>query len=428
MENNVIKENKKGTKIPILIGVITIIIVVTAIGVGFLLKRKSPDEVYTKVIENLADKMISSIDKSIPNNFDIKNNDISMSGNLKFDTTYDLGEFNALKNYDYSFKIDISVPQKIAKVNLALNEDSKELLLAKTFLQNKKGYLDIPGILPNILDLGKIDIDEADFDLDNIKIQKEDYKILIGEMKNIIISTLDKTKFDINKNVKNNFNGKELSVTEYIYLLDRENQERTTKEIVEKVSNNKECVRIFSEMTGLEEEEIKSGFNNLLENAEYESDIKLVISTSGVMDDVIGFDIYQGDEKASFVNDNNEITLKADGATLKFKTEEETITINCDSKDIKGTIKISQEKENESKVKESIDIDFTYNEEQIKLSLNTTLDCNAAISKEIVTGAKKAENFTEEEQIEIYTNFMNKVKGTSLETLLQSIFSWDSNF
>ena len=61
--------------------------------------------------------MTMLVDKTLQDNIDINNNDVSISGNLQFDTSYDLNEFNILKNYKYGFQIDASVLKKIFKLN-----------------------------------------------------------------------------------------------------------------------------------------------------------------------------------------------------------------------------------------------------------------------------------------------------------------------
>lgn len=423
-----LKREKGNVKIPI---IIVIIITLIVIGISLFSNGISSEKIYINLIESLADKMTMLVDKTLQDNIDINNNDVSISGNLQFDTSYDLNEFNILKNYKYGFQIDASVLKKIFKLNLSLKEKSSELLLAKVFFQNNKGYLDIPEILPYIMDLGEIKIEDLGFNIydiiDNKKVKIENYKTLINELKEILIASLDKKKFTMNKNVKKTLNGKEETVTEYIYLLDKDNQERTTKEIITSILNNEECIRIIEEMVELEEDEIEDALNNLLENTSYENDIKLIVSTSNVLNEFVAFDIQQDDYNISYVNYNDKITLTSDDTALTFTIDDNNIIIEIDSEENKGTIKITETKENSKKINSLLDIDLRYEQEQFKLSIETNIDYDAKISKEKVNNAKSIEEYTEEEQAEIINNFMNKIRGTSLEQLFLTFMTPENN-
>jgi len=418
MENN--EFSKKTNKTPIIIGVLAIVLIVVAIAVGFLLKGKSPDKIFKTAINEFSDKLVKEIDKSMVDEFDLKNNDISMTGKLTFDTNEDLNELDALKNYTYGFSVDASLAKKIAKVTVSLNESSKELLSAKVILQNNKGYMDVPGILPYMLDLGNMDTTN-ELELDGLSFNKEDYKKLIEETKNMILDTLDAEKFSVNKDIHKSYNGKEVDATEYVYLLDEENQKRTVEEISKKVLENEEYLNLVSKMSMVSVEEIKKNLEEAPNTYEYVADMQIIITTTGVMNEAIKLEITEDKTSISYTDYNEKEIIKIDDVELEITGNEDAKTIKFDYEDYKGEITLEQKKETSSKYSTDMKADITVKGTNVKVNLSGTIDYNANVSKENVSNAKTQDEITEDDSVEIYMNLLEKIKGTSLESLINEL-------
>ncbi len=412
-------EKQKSNKMLIIIGVLVLLVIAGAILAGYLLQGKTPDKIFETSINKLTDSMLKNLDETMPEIIDFKNHDLSIQGNIGFDTNADLEGFEALKNYNYGFQFDVSFPKKIMKMNLSLNEEEKELLLAKIILQDATGYMDIPGILPSIMDLGPVETtNETELELDQIQISREDYKTLIKETKDMFLSTMDQNKFSSVKDIHKEYNGKEADTTEYIYLLDEENQKRTVKEIITKMIENESYIALLSKMTSLNESEIKSNLESSQEEFAYEEDVKVVLTTTGLVHDLVAVDIISDSSMVRYVDYNEKETLVIDDLTLEFDDKENVDTIHFNYMDYSGDLTIDSKKESDSKFLYTITANVEANGTNFHVNLEMAEDYDATVTKEDVTNAKSEDEFTEEEMQQVYFNFLAKIKGTSLESLL----------
>lgn len=421
MNENVGKSNK----IQIILGFLVLIVIGISIGVGYLFSKSTPDKIYEAFLNQLSSQLISSWDSSLPNDFSYKENDISMVGNFSFDTTYDLGEFNSLKNYSFGFQLDTSVSKKIVKISAALKENSLELLLAKIFFQNNKGYVDIPDVFPNVLNLEDFDSDEDALQvLEEISFHKEDVTIIIEEVKNIFLSTFDKSYFSKNGKIQKNYNGKYLEdATEYIYLFDEANQRRTMEEMISEMENNENLLQAIFHCTGLKEDEIKDSFEKVKSDFQYESDIKIILTTNGLFHEIISFEIQSGGDSFSVVDFNDKEVLTYNDMVFTFTGDDKDIHVSFEYEGVPVFVNVLPTIESDTESGAEISVEFTYLGETFEISMDYIIDFDASVSLEDVEGAKMESEFTEEERSQIYENFIKKIQGTSLEKFLQDSFS-----
>lgn len=403
---------KESSKLPIILGIVILIVILGLIGMGYYFSSKTPDKIFESALNELAQKMITKIEEE--EDFNLTEHDIKIEGNLKFDTNYNLNGLEALKDFTYEFQEEMSWAQQIFKINLAMKEEEKETISLKAFLQDGNSYLDIPGILPTTLDLGENSL-EDEINLEEMTFDKEDYKIIIQETKNMLIQTLDKTKISTNKNIQKEYDGESINTTEYIYLLDEENQERTLNEIKEKVLSNEEYIRSLANIMGKDESEIRDEIENSKESS-FEQDIKIVVTTTSITNNPIALDIIEEDNQISYNSYNDKTILKINDFEIEWQEGE--ILIHVDSEDYQGTITLKTTKQSDSLYDINIKMDGKYSNIDINLLINAKIDLNAEITKEDVSTAKKEEDFSEQEQSEIIQNFLNKIEGTSLEKLI----------
>lgn len=412
----------KGNKLPIILGILVLLCIAISIGVGFYFKKTTPDKVYEYFIEEVSEAWISFIDDYMPNEFNLQKQDMSMTGNFQFDTSLDLEEYNFLKDYTFGFQLDGSFAKEIAKLNIFV-QDEKNLLDLQMLYQDQKGYMTIPSILSNYLEMDDLETDvDSLLDIPNYSFSKNDYKVLVEELKNIIIETLDKTKFSKNKNVRKTLHGKDVLVTEYHYLLDRDNQLRTQEEIISKILQNEQCLNALHNITHIEMDKLKTSFENAKNSFSYESDIKFVISTEGLKENIVSFELISGEQSVSVVSYNEKNTITINDFVLDFIEEDNQFIYSFDEDGVEGTITLSKDIEKDSKFVLDFDGEFSYMGEKIHLVCSLSFDYDTNVLREDVTSSKKLEDFTNEELLEIYNTFINKYQGTSIETLFKSLF------
>lgn len=407
-------------KIPIIIGIAVLILIFVLIGVGYLLKPKTPAQVFESAIHEFADKMIENLDKSKVPDINFKQNDFTITGDLKVDTDYDLGEFGVLTNFNYKMQMDASASKKLLKLNLSMNENNKEVLSAKTYLQDEIAYLDIPGVLPYIVQLGEYDLDFSSLEeVENVTYDKEAYKKFIDETKKLLIQTLDQNKFSKNEKIEKEYNGKKASAVEYVYLLDSENQKRTIHELKDGILKNDEYLNVLSKISGVPKSEIQSSLNDV-DDITYDNDIKIILTTTGSLNTPIALEIVSGDNSLYYVDYNDKISLSLEDLKLEYYEQGNDAIVNFVYDDYSGKFIIQESQQDNSKYNIHVNVDFNLLNNSIKLDLNLLLDVNANVKLENVQGAKLQDEFTEEEQGEILRNFLDKIDGTSLEELIES--------
>jgi len=417
-------EKQNYNKLPIIIGIVALVFIAIAIGVGYLFRGGSPDKVFESFFNEISEMLITTVDNSMPDSFDINKNDVSVTGNVAFDTTYDLEELSSLTNYSIGFQLDASAAKQLSKISLSLNEDQTELLLAKIFFQNEKGYFDIPGILPCLLELSDTDMElDSDFNVNTFHFNKEDYKILIERLKTIFIETFDSSQFSKNQNVQEDFNGTTVSnATEYIYFLNEENQRRTWQEMLSKILEDDSLIQAMANLTNLDKDEVRTSIENAENDFEYESDFQMILTTTGAFQDVIAFKVTYGEDVFSVIDYNEQETVIINDQVFEFVKEGENIVLSFDYEGTPCKLTLGQTKESDTKYGIHLVLEISSSGESFKVSFDGVLDYNANISKEEIVNSKKEDEFTEDEKNQIYINFLKKIEGTSLESLFQSFF------
>ncbi len=412
---NLVESKKQNNYLPILIGIVVLIIIVGAIGVGYLFIGKTPDKIFEGAIHQIADKMIKQIDENIPATMDLSKNDFSLNGKIKFDTSVDFGEMELLKDYTYNIETELSIPKQILKLNLGLEENAKEILKANIVLQDNNGYLNIPDVLPYTFDLGEVEWPVEMESFENIKFSKEDYKEIVNGLREAIIATINPKKITVNKNVNKDYNGKNAETTEYVYKFDKENQQNTVETFTSHLKENESFKKAIQNILKIEEQDIDDALDSMKENFEFQEEVELVVTTTGAFHEAIEFDLIGKENKVSYIDYNGKETFAFDNATLEITKDKKETTLKFDYQDYSGTIVYNNEKSSDNEYTGDMKIDLDINGETFNATLSGTVNYNANISKENIQDARSSEDLTPDEALQLYTNLSNKLKGTSLE-------------
>lgn len=405
----------KNKKIVFITGGISVILLIIIFCVYTILIK--PKIIFETFIKGVSSELETALMEILPSKIDLNTQDISYEGNFTFDTDYDLEELNILKNFQYDFQYNISTSKQLMNLNVGIKENGSSILTGKGFIQNDTLYLSFKELLEETINCGKIDTEEIepiDFILD-----KELLKEIISESEEILRKTINRKKIRT-EGVTKDYNGSNLVAKEYIYLLDKENQENTIKILKEEMLNNSIILENIAKMLGKEKEEIKSFIEEMFSNYTYESDYEIVITTKSLSNTIVRFEVRSESENKLTITDyNNKEVFIMDKLEIEAKKENEKHLINYKISDYSGQIIYTLKKENEDKLIYDITLKTENEEKEINVKLNLIVDYNYNLEKEKVINEKILEELTEEDYYTITNNFGSQIKGTSLESLLE---------
>lgn len=334
------KPKKKGKAILI----IFLLLLVAALGgIGYWYynsKKTNPVTVYENAINSFYDVLASGV-KNINNatgnqvfKLDPFNEAFTIGLKAKMDTNIaDLKEFSG---YEYKISGGIDYKNKKLAFKGNIDKNGSELIDAFLLQTNNNLYLKSLKSFSKVLNLGNIDLFE-ELDLSDLKkeledtfgssnatIDTKDLDKVILNLKNIIVSSLDKNKFTI-KDDEVTVDGNKIKVKKVSYNLDKENQERTAKYIFAKMAEDEVIVNFLAEISDQDKNTIKSGLQKVMDNVNSSANTNTKVNEGTISLYVDSDDkIVAGD-----IESNNKKTLTfTNGAKLIIKVEETQIIIN----------------------------------------------------------------------------------------------------
>lgn len=397
-------------------GVIIALIIIAGVCAQMFLFKDSK-EIFEQTIAKVFDKIESSVDKYIPAEMNLNEKDFSLKGDLSFDTTQNLGEYNDLKDYSLGYSIDFSLAKKIMKMNLGLKENNKDFIDANIFAQNEKMYIKISELLSKTIDMGEFDWDQ-NISITKMDFSKEDLKKSINGSKEMILYTIDKNYMKETKNI--NALGK-TGLTEISYLLDEANQKRTLEKMIEYLKNNEEYLTLLSKMMSKDKEDIILDLEDELDYFIAADDITVKVYVEGLLNQPVGM-ILESDNLTMTVADNK-ITLSAEDTKLVIEEKEKEFIINLNTDSFAGLVNIKFNEITSEKMSLALALTVEYEKETYKVNMNLETNQNANVTKENVTGAVEYSDLTTEEIQNIYLKFFAKIKNTPFEKFLSAMFS-----
>lgn len=264
----------KGIIKTILLVLLVILIIVAGIIYFYINTRP------IKIFENF----ISEVQKNAFTNVNQEYFDLSL--NFKF-----LGqdeEINSILNkFNLKTKGQVNYKDNILDMDMLLNYNNKDVLLMGLYYQNTDLYLDLNDLYDKLI---KIDLLGEDEEANNIikNFSMEDYSIIIDEMLNAYKYALNECDFSKDRIKLNN---------EYVYkntlTLTSNNYKSFIDKADEYLNNNERAIGAYERVTGkkLEEDE------DLEIKYDLKHNIIISIYTKGFKNEIVKFDIYNGNEE-----------------------------------------------------------------------------------------------------------------------------------
>jgi len=403
-----------GLKYFLFIG-IPVIIVLGVLGAYYY--ATNPLTVLTKTINTTYEKINQMIKENE------KTDKININGNLTFNTNANLLEYESLKDYTYNFNLGIDSTQKILKLGLGMYDQNQNIIDASLYQIEKKQYLESKKIYPNLLELPEVETftDFESFNQNNYS--SEDIKIILKKLKDALISTLDEKYISREKKdikIQNNT----IKATKITYLLNKENQERTTHLLKDKILNDGELVEKISKFLNKTIEETKKEIQTNLDNFKYEEDIEINLYTESLKQNVVKIEIESSTEKILTIENyknnqsiNIDNTIKLD--ILNMSDEKKEINYQIINSNINGKIKIETKYTNRQESQIKVFFSITYQDTTIDLNMDMNVYSQEDITIPDLENSKNVEDLTNEEILEIYTNLENALKDTIFYNLIE---------
>lgn len=450
------KEKNKNGKIKFLIcGFLVIIAIAIGLYVGYKKLNNDPIGIYKDSINGIYKILNNALKESKDKEFkafDLANEPFTIDLKAKLDSN--MTELKPFTGLDYHLNVGIDLANKKMNMGLNIDENNNSLLNLVLSVIDKNIYLKI---YDKILDLGEEDI-FGNMDLDtyfkvngnDAKFDYDNYMYILKEIKTIIIDSLDKDKFDIEKETIT-INSKEYKVKKVIYNLDKENMERTLKFINSEILKNEKLIKAIAESTGLKETELKESLNKEIDTSDIK-DIKINLyadklnniiagSVESENKEVIKFDSIDDETNIVIEKDNQKftITIKKNNVAISFndgynelfkisieennKNYNITFTFNIEGNPINGILELKNIKE--TKESTSVDFIFSLNATIESEKIDFKIDGSYKLSKENIntinpSGSIKIENISEEEAMEIFTKLNALLEKFGLNDLVGS--------
>lgn len=350
--------------------IIAIVIFVLAFGgvVTYKTVMSSPKIIFKSAIKSAYKEVsntLTEVDR-IVENFDMKNKALTFGINASVDSNLvDKEELGfELKDLSIGAKVGLDANKKEASFT-ASYKGQKEEINAATYYTDEKVYA-TSNLLDNLIYMEGEELD-IDFESINKQIDKlqedmpeiKDIDYLIEATTNALAESLDsddmskeQTKMDVTKDNQN--------FTKYSYKITDKALKTLAKDTIDKLTDDKEFIRILSEITEMDEDKVKEELNKLKDSTdeiEYENKVVLNIYTKGFLNTFSGFNIeVENEEIINYVDDGKTfiITIGEDENKIEIKGEKD--------KERNITIEVEGEKVFEATIKdfsdEKIDVSF----------------------------------------------------------------------
>ncbi len=419
-ESFVEKKSHKG----LVIGLVTIILILIACGgyFGYYYFYLNT-EMY---IDNLSNKLVKRVEKvNFGQGLDAENKDLQLAGNID------------LKNNDTNlgnlvYDLKVNARQDVVNLKLGLEENQKSLISGNLYYQDHNLYADIDDVLNSVIDLGEILNEEQTAVLDEIPdVKPEDVKYIVTHLIEYYFTGLKEAKLETNL--------KGLTEKEYVVELDKITAKNANKKLAELIKEDKTMNKVLGSFDGdydfyptgklivtvkaYNNEVTKFALVNNNEKIEAKPDGEKYVLAKDDMklhvwtDDTLKLEAYENDTLvlSMALTKDGYITLdvNVEDVSIKFETgsngkdstkvamsisDAESINLSYDGV-------VTQNNNHEATVKGTLELaSFGVN---LKADLNVNiLADNNLVEKINVNNAKKLDQLSEEEQLNLYAKLM----------------------
>ena len=339
-----IVETKKNMSKKLLIPLGILIVILVSIFLFLILATSSPKNVYTGMSDvlfgyakNLVNKETYPIDEPI-----------IYKGDLQVSTSMDELEFLNKEQINYSMGMDIK--NKQAQLMLGLNENNKELVKLMGSIQNNNIYLSLGDLFTkNILVDNKLISEELGMSINEIFTEIDKYyneldKVyyIVDEFSEISNHAFGKLNYEKEKGTIN-ASGKNISTNKMILPLNKENIITIVNIFIDETLNNEELITKICDLIGVDKklfkEELQNAKTDIASMDELEDKIEIIVYTEGLFNKVVKLSIEENsNEVINFTNLDDYKLLVID--TLRFEISNNTLAFSIDNETLlTGTVK-----------------------------------------------------------------------------------------
>ena len=282
------KEHKKRGK-----GIIIIILLIIAIAVGlyvgFEKLNSNPLSIYKRAINDTVQLLDNFLEENTNHTFSLDPTKEAFLVDTNFTIDVDNEDLSILNNYNYDLSLGIDYPNNQMNVALGLKDEEEEILNLLVSFMNDHAYLQSKELYDQILDLGSADLELDLSALSSEEMPNLDYqniRVILLEMKDIIINSLDPDKFSMTEETIE-IDGSKVESKKITYLLDQENMERTISYITKEMIENEKLMAALVNITGQTKEEITHILEEEVDFTNYE-DIEIALYVKGLHNVIAG--------------------------------------------------------------------------------------------------------------------------------------------
>ena len=398
-EANMEKERKDSNNKKFLVIGSCIAIVLIVLGVlGYFLFKgasTSPKDVFTTAIKTVYKTYNENLDKM---NVDKSGSTISIKTDLK-STDEDVNKILEIVNaIGINMNYGVDITNKTMHFELDSTYNDKDLLAFAMDIKNENAYVELKDIYDKTI-VAPVEGFNDLFENYNV----EDYKTVLENIYSALEKSL-KEEYFTSEETTITSDGKDVKVTSNNLVLN----EKNLKEIVLSLTtslNNDEFITSLANITKTDKEEIKEALEELqTEDFTIDETLTISIYTKGMQHEFMGIEMK--DESKNVIS-----LLKNTDTNYSYK-------IKTDDVNLKGTIDIVSKKD-------SLDLAITFNYAGYsgKVSMNFTYDKNYNYTEVNTNNTVLADEMTENDLMEIYTNIQNNEGILSIIEEISSLTS-----
>lgn len=416
-------EKNKGASLKYFLFIgIPVIIVLGVLGAYY--QMTNPLKVLTKTINEVYNKVDNVLKEPI-DYFNINETPFSINGNLSFKTDLELYKLEELQKYNYNFSFDMDLKQELVIATLGLQEEEMNILDAIFYQIGNEQYLESKTLFDQMLKMPKIEEEFNDIfdfsDFGELNDNLNDFKYLLKKAKESLENSLDK-KYLTREKTDITLNGRQVKTTKITYLLDKENQERTTRKMASDFMKDQKSLEILAKINNTTEEEI---MEQLKKDFTYKCDYSIILYTEGWNQNIVRISLLENAiEKITFLNtEENQSILFENDIILNLKSyTDENIEIDYQikSSNISGKMKIENKRMNQNKTESKLNLTISSSDLNLEINLNLNGEKKEKIEKPDITNAKEFESLSPSEIGTILENLENALEETIFYNLFES--------
>lgn len=456
-----IRKKEKRKKTCKVLSLIFILLIAIGIGLyfGWNKLNTNPITIYKNGINDIYNNLASTIKKNIKNDIELDIKKEPFVLDINADLTSNIKELSKFNGLNYKFNLGLDYEEKLAWLKLGINEEEQAIIGAILSFINDAGYFNSSELYAKTIKIGDYNLFNALDEVlsktkESVNLNAEDINYLLKTLKNLIINSLDKDKFEI-ETATISIKEKEYNTKKVLYTLDAKNLERTMTYIINGLKKDHKSLKILSSLTdNYDEDDIKITLENLLNNTNFTNfETLTIVLYANNLNHVLAGTIHLADAEIlrfDTINDLLTLEINIDDIKIEFKEEKDQINISLKEQEVElGHIEIAQKDNattinselyiNGLKIKGNLDLtnitnnkttsssDFSLNlnvnflSKNYNLKLDGTLTLTKNNITKIETGETNAINIddiTKEEKAEIKTKLQEILKRFNLEKLI----------